>query len=164
MKTVYLLIAITGTGHVDHSIYHTQRQCDEAKSMALYGETVEQFAEDEIASAKDAENAHDQWAKDHPPRPPKNTAEREMIARHIRNKTADYSLTDGLNLQLGDRVCSLWITDDNLLQDVPCSPYTATRISKTNNGGRPMWVHGELGYKDINDIETAECIKTDDSP
>lgn len=104
---LYTLITVTNGGNVGHSGGYTSLQvCNEAKSVAMTGQTLEQRAEEaaKIKAARDKREAD--WLEAHPGRPPKNDDERLQMekvggTKHgvdpwIYTKEGEFRVRDGL--------------------------------------------------------------------
>lgn len=67
----FTLITVTYGGDVGHSRdYRSLRMCEQARSLALTGETLEQAQQRRDAILKAQQERDDEWKKAHPPRTP----------------------------------------------------------------------------------------------
>ena len=86
LSFVYTLLVVTYGGSVAHSSFDNLRQCQEAKSLATTGYTIEENA-DRAAKQKAERERRDaeqdrrdaEWRSAHPPRPPKDADERKQV-------------------------------------------------------------------------------------
>lgn len=76
---MWTLITVTNGGQVQESQHATKRLCEEAKSIALTGMTIE---ENEAADRAYAEWLQ-KWDEEHPWRDPKDDTERRLLERGV---------------------------------------------------------------------------------
>jgi hypothetical protein len=162
---LYMLITVTGQGDVHHSQgYQSLHACEEARSLAVYGETVEQFkkADDDLARAE--KEYRDDFYKTHPPRKPKDKDERRYVEeeKELRAK-GGYSFGSSWSPCRRGDICGLSMTRDFLIQDEP-GPYIGNGFSDSYSSDRGEWVqdvHQRMRIKYPTDVKAAECVRQD---
>lgn len=140
---IYTLITVSYGGRIDHSDFETLQMCEEAKSLALTGMTIEQNKAADEAYAKSEQDRKDAWRAAHPPRVP-TANELKTISRTM------------------PMMCS-WpfstIGEDGLVYDWPPegseSPFHDP--SEILEFVRGCWIR-----KKSTDIKTADCVRRED--
>lgn len=81
-NNTWSLVTVAESGSINISTgYTTKRLCEQARSIALTGMTLEEIAAKTNEDAQLREQNHQQWLKDHPPRPPKNREEFDILTK-----------------------------------------------------------------------------------
>lgn len=140
--TVFTLIIVTFGGDVGHSRgYETLQTCEQAKSLALTGRTIEQNkAMDEAYDKAQADQAA-RWREANPPRVP-TEAERKKWAGQLFS-SAPYST----------------IGKDGLIYDYPGGGMMVVGPGyNPNQGESVVWERGGYTLKHKYDVKNAECV------
>lgn len=75
MTETYILVTITRDGRVSSSTYPSKFAAENAKSIALTGKTMKEIVELDGRIKREAQK----WSETHPPRPPANSYERQLV-------------------------------------------------------------------------------------
>lgn len=135
---VWTLITVTNGGEVHESRHATKESCEQAKSIALTGMTIE-----ENKAADEAYAAYlRKWDDDHPWRDPKDDNER-MLAKSVGSVSwgGPYSLS-------GD--------GNGKVREYPSGGMSMSYNS--NNGESVELVRGQYRLKNKQDVKYAKCI------
>lgn len=89
---LYMLITVTTQGDVHHSHgFKSLHVCEEAKSVVIYGKSIEHKAADEAKAKADTKARQDTWARAHPPRKPDSVEESRIVEFEKRDRGATTS-------------------------------------------------------------------------
>jgi hypothetical protein len=119
---IYALVTLTVGGEVHFSNPTSLHLCEEGRSIAVYGRTIEDEAAAEAAAARAQTAATHQWYDEHPPRPPRTSAERDLVRALLQNARSRHENVDGgCETSGGDDgpVSCQSITPDGDIQDDP---------------------------------------------
>lgn len=138
----FTLITVTYGGEVGHSRgYETLYMCEQAKSLALTGRTIEaNKALDEHLAAQAQEEA-DKWRSAHPPRKPTTQEEIKIASGGFMARWSSQPYTT--------------VGEDGLLYDWPGNGSGSWTISTSEYHA---WENGRYVSKTKRDIKHAECI------
>lgn len=159
MKIIYLLIAISAGGNVSQTEFLTLDACENAKSIALYGETTEEYKAIDERIASEGKEYENKFYAVHPPREPKTDQEKSIIDRV--KKSGGFSSSSWSPCGR-DKVCGMSITDDYKIQDTP-GPYIGNGFGPSYNPKAGEWTdyfHGKFVLRHSGDVKTARCIET----
>lgn len=141
LSQTWTLITVTGAGQVNHSRgYETLFMCEQAKSLALTGMTIEQNKAADEAHAK----ARADWEDAHPWREP-----REQWERDFAKSGSSASCSNGY---------STWHFSDGKIREGYPSDGMSASYSE-NKGEWCEWVRGTAIIKRRHDVKHAECIR-----
>lgn len=137
----YTLITVTYGGDVSHSRgYETLEMCEQAKSLALTGMTIEQNKAADEAYAKSERD----WDEAHPWREPKDDWERKAVA-------------SGINGSMNNGGPISWAFDGKgQIKEMRGGGISPSYNS--NRGESVQYVRGGWVMKHKTDIKHAECI------
>lgn len=138
------LITVTQGGAVNHSDgFKSRYMCEEAKSVAQYGETIEELREIKARRQKDRDEAKAKWLAEHPGRGPKNESERKAVKENKPGWILGETDMTGLSPNPAGWFNVPELKDDGLIYDRPPD----------------VWSNS---YRDSN-FKFAECIPDADS-
>lgn len=142
------LITVTHGGQVFHSEgFPNQRACDEAKSIALTGMTIEQNAAEDAAYVKMEKDRADSWREAHPPRQPTTPADRQII------EDAKNGIVHG-----GSTRPYSTVGKDGFIYDWPGSGSLWSPSYNPSQGETVVMERGGWVLKHREDIKYAECV------
>jgi hypothetical protein len=140
LAIIYTLITVTYGGEVHYSRGHeTLRECEQGKSLALTGMTIEQNQAADAAYKKSFED----WEKEHPWREPEDDWERKLVAN------------GASGLFIGGGPIQLEVREGKIKEHIGSS------FSPSYNSARgedAVWVRGGWAMKTRNDVKVAECV------
>lgn len=149
---MWTLITVTNGGDVSHSTgYLSKELCEQAKSVALTGMTIEQNKAADEAYEKSVKEAADRWREAHPPRKPSTPADFKIIEWH-KNGSRTLGATDGF---------SNYDAATGMMLDYPNSRGATSSAYSPNDGESVAYVRGTFVTKHKTDIKYAECVLTD---
>lgn len=109
LAAAFVLVTVAQGGTVSSSYYQSMSACEEAKSIATTGETVEQLA----AIATHEAKIKSDFEAAHPPRAPK-----DEIEKYEADHGDPFGYSDGFH--------SFTVTADRLIQEEPFSLFNQT--------------------------------------
>jgi len=128
--TFWVLITVT-TGGVIHqeSGFTNEAICEDAVSIARYGQTVAEYKEAQRRADEARKLRDEKWRAAHPPREPKTKEEKEIVKRTYGwggNGSICGHSKDGLiyddECLLGSYTMGSYITSDNAIKFARCLP------------------------------------------
>lgn len=148
-----LLITVTGNGQVHHANFNTKATCEEARNIALYGETIEAGkAIDEAQEKSSLEPAAD-WRKFHPCHAPKSKADWQVWNDH--KKANGFSSGFGMDIGGGNIFSNV---ENGKICDYQGGGVSWLRTFNPSNGEWIQESHGVTITKYPTDVKTAECL------
>lgn len=143
----WTLVVVTYGGDVTFNKVPTKRMCDEGRSMALTGKTLEQVAAAHEASKRWEQAQADKWRKAHPPRQPKDAHERELL-KPVLDSDGKPSLTTWISYW-GDTLdpvpAPCGATNPGMICDIDPMKYGASTYTESAH--------------DRDDTKVAECVQ-----
>ena len=157
MKAIYLLIAITAGGNISKVEFDSLAACENAKSLALYGETTEEYKKKE-ESLKMAEKSYEkEFYKKHPPRDPRTKEEKAFLDSVI--KSGGWLSSAWGPCSRGE-ICGASVTKDGKIQDLP-GPFVGNGSSGSYYPKDGEWIqetYRGMVVRSKYHVKTAECI------